>query len=121
MTIDTMETGIVKVIVKRLTIEVGIQVSKTATVVDYEAWKKGYMPPGEHILIHELSYEGARIVSSTAGSGFSWWLVVKGDFKPKRFRAVQRMLHEQMMLLEENEDAAINPALDVALRKEYGR
>jgi len=96
-------------------------VSKPATVVDYEAWKRGYVPPGEHVLIHELSYEGARVISSTCSKDFSWWLVIKGDAKPSHFRAVQRILREQMMIIECDESQAIDPALDETLRREYGR
>lgn len=32
------------------------------TVVDYDAWKRGYMPPSEHVLIDQLAYRGARVV-----------------------------------------------------------
>ncbi len=52
------------------------------SVVDYDAWGKGYMPPGEHRLIHALSYEGARVMASESdcsGKGSGWWLVVQGD------------------------------------------
>jgi hypothetical protein len=32
------------------------------SVVDYDAWRKGYMPPSEHILIDKLAYRGDVIV-----------------------------------------------------------
>lgn len=49
-----------------------------ASVVDYEAWRKGYMPPAEHVLIHELSHQDATVKAAAHGGDFSWWLVVKG-------------------------------------------
>lgn len=47
--------------------------------VDYEAWGNGYMPPSEHVLIHELMYGGASVYSSTQHSSGGFWLVTKGD------------------------------------------
>ncbi len=35
------------------------------SVVNYDAWNKGYRPPSEHELIHALSYEGARVKASS--------------------------------------------------------
>lgn len=52
---------------------------KPASVVDYEAWNKGYMPPSEHQLIHELSYNGAKVRCASSGGENGWWLVAKGD------------------------------------------
>jgi hypothetical protein len=52
--------------------------------VDYEAWHKGYSPPCEHVLIHELSFGGAKVLaSSRVVPGASWWLVMKGDITPE--------------------------------------
>lgn len=51
-----------------------------ASVVDYAAWEKGYMPPSEHRLIHALSHEGAKVrASSEVVRGSGWWIVTKGD------------------------------------------
>lgn len=49
------------------------------TVVAYESWRKGYMPPSEHILIDQLSYRGARVVMSSDFGDVAWWLVVRGE------------------------------------------
>lgn len=68
-----------------------------SNVVDYEAWKKGYTPPTEHVLIDQLAYRGARVVSmSSVAKGFSWWLVVRGDCNRKRLAQITRRLHEEM-------------------------
>lgn len=47
----------------------------TLSVVDYEAWGKGYLPPCEHILIDALSYRGARVVASSSTKDEGWWIV----------------------------------------------
>ena len=50
------------------------------SVVDYEAWNKGYMPPSEHRLIDALSYRGASVkASASLKEGSGWWFVVQGD------------------------------------------
>lgn len=51
-----------------------------SSVVDYEAWKRGYTPPSEHILIDQLAYRGARVVmSSDWGEELgAIWVVVRG-------------------------------------------
>lgn len=48
--------------------------------VDYAAWSRGYMPPSEHVLIHHLQFDGARVVQSTTiGPGSSQvWVVALG-------------------------------------------
>ena len=91
------------------------------SVVDYDAWNKGYQPPCEHVLVHELSHGGARVPCMSSLGDFTWWLVVQGNVTNKRIKAISRMLHEQMEILEEVECRAIDPALDEALRKDYGR
>lgn len=49
-----------------------------ATVVDYDAWKRGYTPPSEHILIDQLAYRGARVImSSDWGAQGAVWVVVR--------------------------------------------
>lgn len=65
--------------------------------VDYEAWRNGYMPPSEHVLIHELSVGGTKVVASSAGSDTGWWLVVKGGkaLTPAQRKSI-RFLMENM-------------------------
>jgi len=66
--------------------------------VDYDAWRRGYMPPSEHILIDELSFRGARVVSASTGPSLSYWLVMKG--KPTR----ASLKAAQLALLQMEED-----------------
>lgn len=75
------------------------------SVVDYEAWARGYMPPSEHILIDELSYRGARIVSSSSAPEGAWWLVVRGHVPTK---GLSKMIFHQIEILEEAEEEARN-------------
>ena len=53
--------------------------NKPATVVDYEAWNRGYMPPSEHVLIDKLSYRGARVhLSTPISKDHQIWVVIEG-------------------------------------------
>ncbi|MEM9584772.1 MAG: hypothetical protein AAGA08_16800 [Pseudomonadota bacterium] len=65
--------------------------------VDYEAWNKGYQPPNEHVLIHELMFEGAHVDSFSGFDGNMFWLVTKG----KPFRGDGPGHDLQMRLLQE--------------------
>ncbi|MEH6743925.1 hypothetical protein [Hyphomonas sp.] len=47
--------------------------------VDYESWGRGYTPPSEHALIHELTYEGAKVRLSSQAGGAAFWIVTKGE------------------------------------------
>ena len=76
-----------------------------ASPVDYEAWRKGYMPPSEHVLIHELSAEGAKVIASSSLGGSSWWLVVKGKTLTPAQRKAIRYLMENMDEDDETEPA----------------
>lgn len=80
---------------------------KAASVVDYDAWNRGYMPPTEHILIHKLSHEGARVVlSSWLGGDSQIWVVMEGA-KPlttKQRRLLLRML--EMWFEDQQSDEA---------------
>ena len=56
--------------------------SQISHPVDYRAWKKGYMPPSEHLLIDQLAYRGAKVVmSSDDGERGAFWIVMR-DMKP---------------------------------------
>ena len=58
---------------------------RIATVVDYDAWKRGYMPPSEHVLIDQLAYRGARVVMSTDfGDHGAIWIVTRDISKMNR-------------------------------------
>lgn len=49
-------------------------------VVDYDAWRRGYIPPSEHVLIDKLAFRGAKVVFSTMTSRKGqMWIVVEGD------------------------------------------
>src|SRR3990167_7252823 len=98
------------------------KIGPVLSVVDYDAWEKGYMPPSEHILIDQLAYRGARIMCSSSGGDFSYWLVIKGKLPPRQTRfTICRMLMEQLDLADEdasqapqtpNDEAATPPRSD---------
>ena len=50
---------------------------KPEIVVDYDAWKRGYMPPSEHLLIDQLAYRGARVNSMSDYGEYAFWIVVR--------------------------------------------
>lgn len=75
-----------------------------ASVVDYRAWERGYMPPSEHILIDELSYRGAKVLMSSTSSERGYWLVTKGYEKSAELRKIARVLAAQIASLEEAEE-----------------
>lgn len=54
-----------------------------ATVVDYSAWENGYMPPSEHILIDQLSYRGAKVLTGCDFGDYAFWIVMRGK-RPRR-------------------------------------
>lgn len=75
--------------------------TKPASVVDYDAWNRGYMPPSEHILIDQLAYRGARVVlSSSLSPEHQMWFVVKG---PPMTNKQRKMLREIMALWFDDE------------------
>ena len=53
--------------------------SQVLSPVNYEAWRNGYIPPSEHVLIHELMHEGAKVHTSFQNYGGGFWLVTKGN------------------------------------------
>jgi type IV secretory pathway protease TraF len=63
------------------------------TVVDYDAWKRGYMPPSENILIDKLAYRGARVQLSTPISReHQIWIEVDGPtLTNKQRKAIRDM------------------------------
>lgn len=67
-----------------------------ASPVDYEAWKRGYMPPSEHLLIHELTYEGAKVIGKSGFDGNEYWLVAKGQPFSDAF-AINMFLMDQLL------------------------
>lgn len=72
--------------------------------VDYDAWGRGYTPPGEHVLIDALQFDGAKIAASSQWPGAGWWLVTTGDgFTPKQAIAIRAMID---MTLEASEKEA---------------
>lgn len=75
--------------------------NKPATVVDYEAWNRGYMPPSEHVLIDKLSYRGARVQLSTPVSReHQIWVVMEG---PPLTNKQRKMIREMVNLWFEDE------------------
>lgn len=65
------------------------------SVVDYEAWRKGYLPPSEHILIDALSYREAKVLTGCDWGDFAFWIVVRGK-RPRR--EVMKKIHELLTI-----------------------
>lgn len=76
------------------------------TVVDYDSWNKGYMPPSEHILIDQLSYRGARVVLGCDWGDLAMWVVIRG---PTPNRAVRRAMREMVVMALENASTQAEP------------
>jgi hypothetical protein len=83
------------------------------SVVDYDAWNRGYMPPSEHILIDQLAYRGARVkLASDWGEQGAIWIVVRGD--KNWTRAVRKATREMIDLFFEDDEPAEKLADDPA-------
>ena len=67
------------------------------------------MPPTEHVLIHELSHEGARVIAMSAVGTSTWWFVVKGEVNRKQLVAASKALHQ---IIDVYEDAPDTPVSD---------
>lgn len=69
--------------------------NKPVSVVDYDAWGRGYMPPSEHILIDKLSYRGARVqISTPISREHQIWVVVEGPpMTNKQRKAIREMVN----------------------------
>jgi len=76
------------------------------SVVDYEAWGRGYMPPSEHVLIDKLAYRGARVQLSTPISReHQIWVVIDGPpLTNKQRKAMRDMVN--LWLEDEPEEPA---------------
>lgn len=86
--------------------------AKPETVVDYDAWNKGYTPPSEHILIDQLAYRGARVVMMCDHSkDGAFWIVARGiPLTPKMRKHMRNMMEIMFPENEETEDAAVATA-----------
>lgn len=62
--------------------------------VDYEAWRKGYTPPTEHVLIHKLSLGELRVASGSQEPDREWWLVTRGDMPSRLGLAIFKLIAE---------------------------
>jgi len=90
------------------------------SVVDYDAWEKGYMPPSEHVLIDKLSYRGARVVMSTwLGGDQQLWVVLEGD-KPLTQKQRRLMLEMMKIWFDDDEPAQPEHPRDVTVLPEDG-
>jgi hypothetical protein len=75
------------------------------SVVDYGAWRKGYMPPTEHILIDQLAYRGARVITmSDWGDRGAVWIVVRGKTLSA---ATRKQLHALIDMIDQEELEAV--------------
>lgn len=82
-----------------------------ASPVDYEAWRKGYMPPSEHILIHKLSVGEVKVVASSSIGGDGWWLVVGGG-KPLS-KAQKKAIRFLMETMDDDDPPPAEPPQDL--------
>lgn len=65
------------------------------SVVDYDAWNRGYTPPSEHVLIDQLAYRGARVACmSDWGSDGAFWVVMRGKTPSPAVRKSMRQMCE---------------------------
>lgn len=72
-------------------------------VVNYDAWKAGYTPPTEHILIDQLAYRGARVIMmSDWGDDGAYWIVTRGKILSPAVRKQIRLALEMMEADEDN-------------------
>ncbi|WGR74356.1 MULTISPECIES: hypothetical protein [unclassified Bradyrhizobium] len=69
--------------------------NRPLSVVDYDAWNRGYMPPSEHVLIDKLAYRGARVHLSTPISReHQIWIVIDGPaLTNKQRKAIRDMVN----------------------------
>ena len=80
------------------------------SVVDYQAWSNGYMPPSEHALIHSLQFEGAKVVSSMGLDNVQWWFVTgDGGVDKKTLRTCIASLTSMLEMLDETQQALSGP------------
>jgi hypothetical protein len=85
--------------------------------VDYEAWRNGYMPPSEHILIDALHRGTAKVSSSFRSSddGVGWWLVfqnTEGGISSKRAAVIKQLLAMDLETMVEKFDAIMAQKLE---------
>lgn len=81
--------------------------AKPETVVDYDAWNKGYTPPSEHVLIDQLAYRGARVVlASDWGEPGAFWIVMRGK-RPSP--AVRKAMREMLEIMFDEEPETADP------------
>lgn len=73
------------------------------SVVDYDAWRKGYNPPSEHILIDALSYRDAKVVLASQSPELSFWFVIQQDAGMTR-RKSKALLKMMKLVLDEIEE-----------------
>lgn len=81
--------------------------ARPETVVDYEAWERGYMPPSEHGLIDQLAYRGARVVLGGDWGNFGMWVVVRGKTPSREIR--KKLMEMIDLALEDSEQADGQP------------
>lgn len=94
--------------------------SAVQSVVDYDAWRKGYMPPSEHILIDQLSHRGAKVICASDHGDMAFWLVWRGD-RPSR--KVRKLMMEMMNIVLDaafEETPVIASEARSAVYDEYG-
>lgn len=75
-----------------------------ATVVDYAAWRAGYIPPAEHVLIDELAYRGAKVLLASHDSQRGYWIVTKGDVDLRGRRGLLIMKQIELCLGDDATD-----------------
>lgn len=82
--------------------------------VDYEAMRKGYSPPSEHILIDQLQFRGARVICGSDMGETAYWLVMRGKpVRGKRALAIMKLIEDSLDAMADEETAlAAEPPQD---------
>ena len=73
--------------------------ARPETVVDYDAWKRGYMPPSEHVLIDQLAYRGAKVImGSDFGDHGAIWVVTRdlNSLQPSLRKALREIINDTL-------------------------
>lgn len=86
--------------------------------VDYEAWRNGYTPPSEHVLIDALHRGDAKVSASFSSKECGWWFVIRGaegGISRKRAEAIRSLLNADLDFLVERFETFVAKEGDAAL------
>lgn len=77
------------------------------SVVDYDAWRRDYMPPTEHQLIHSLSNDTAKVILSADNGRRGYWIVTRDGQLPDRKALLA--IFQALEVICEDEDEEHHP------------